>query len=109
VAKKWVIRQGTSVYKTIKVNRDLTGATVYFTVKPASDSDAQDTTAIIKKDITAHSNAANGESELVLTATDTQVQPGKYKADFKFKFSEGTTDQTPMFDVEVVDGITNRG
>ncbi len=67
---------------------DLTGATLYFTVKKTMDDSATDTTALIKKDITAHYDAINGRSEIILTKTDLSV-PGDYVYGIAYKLSSG--------------------
>ena len=88
---------------------DLTGATVYFTVKSAADSDATDTTALIKKDITSHTDAVNGATEIVLAPTDTDIAVGKYKYDIKLKKADGQQTTTQVGEFIVKEAITNRG
>jgi len=59
--------------------RPLIGATVLFTVKPnAFDSDADDSDAVITKNITSHTDAATGLTKITLTDTDTAVDPYNY-------------------------------
>lgn len=71
----------------------LTGKTLYFTVKADKfDSDANDTTAIISKTITTHTDAAGGVTSFTLTDTDTYKEPGKYY--FSFLIEDNTTKQT---------------
>lgn len=113
---KWTIRQGATFTQTLNftdkttgTGRDITGATIYFTVKTAPDSDATDATAVIKKDITTHTTPLDGVSMLALTKTDTAVTAGSYKGDLKIVYADGEVDQTPIFDVVIEDGITNRG
>lgn len=88
---------------------DLTGATVYFTVKSAADTDATDTSALIKKDITSHTDAINGATEIVLTPTDTDITVGKYKYDIKLKKADGQQTTTQVGEFIVKEAITNRG
>lgn len=67
---------------------DLTGATVYFTAKSAeSDTDADDTNAKIKKDVTVHSDPTAGETLIVLDADDTTINPGNYYYDITVKYA----------------------
>ena len=61
----------------------LTGKTVFFTVKHLSDTGDDDTNAIITKDITVHTDAAGGITQLSLTATQTNQVTGQYKYDFR--------------------------
>lgn len=68
---------------------DLTGATVYFTVKPDFDDDQSDASALIQKDVTSHSDAVNGGTVVSLTPADTSVEAGKYVYDIKLKKSTG--------------------
>lgn len=57
----------------------LTGKRLYFTVKLAAyDTSTDDSTAVIKKTITTHTNAALGITDFVLTDVDTYIEPGKY-------------------------------
>lgn len=55
---------------------DLTGATVRFTIKPTlqltTDSDAS---AVITKTIISHTDPSAGETEIVLSNTDTNITP----------------------------------
>ena len=88
---------------------DLTGATVYFTVKSSADSDATDTTAAIKKDITTHSSPTTGETSIELLPADTDIAAGKYKYDIKLKKADGQQTTTQVGEFSVKEAITNRG
>jgi hypothetical protein len=69
--------------------RALTGATVLFTVKiDESDADATDTSAVLKKSVTVHTNAANGLSAITLSDDDTNIDPFAYHYDIKVKESD---------------------
>ena len=71
----------------------LTGKTLYFTAKADKyDSDTADSTAVIKKTVTAHTDAANGVSGFTLTDSDTFIDPGKYY--FTFLVEVYTTHNT---------------
>lgn len=48
---------------------DLTGATVYFTVK--ADKDDLDASAVIQKIVTTHSDPTNGETTITIDSADT--------------------------------------
>jgi hypothetical protein len=88
---------------------DLTGATVYFTVKPAYDSDQADTAAIIKKDITSHTSPTAGLTTITLTPTDTAVTPGKYGYDIKLKKASGEQSTVTVGQAIIKDAYTLRG
>ena len=68
--------------------KDLTGWTIYFTCKE-NMADTDDN-AKIKKDITDHSDPANGVTLIELTAIDTNLL-GSYNYDIKYSFDEGDT------------------
>lgn len=88
---------------------DLTGATVYFTIKPAYDADQTDGAAIIKKDVTSHTDPVNGKTVVVLTPTDTSVTPGNYGYDIKLKKSTGEESTVSLGNVTINDTYTLRG
>ena len=97
------INRGTTYTRTLNYKVDgvattLVGATVRFTMKSSEyDSDATDTTAAIKKNVT--SGDANGVANIVLAPADTAtLEPGTYYYDIKvedaglnvYKVDEGT-------------------
>lgn len=94
---------------------DLTGATVYFTAKTAEfDTDATDTNATIKKDVTVHvdenglPSATQGKSTILLTPSDTQKNPASYNYDITVKYANGVVN-TPIEGKLKIDGKpTNR-
>ena len=66
---------------------DLTGSTVYFTVKAnLTDTDAN---AKIQKTVTSHSDPANGITSITLSKTDTNIDAGDYYWDLQIKESGG--------------------
>jgi hypothetical protein len=70
---------------------DLTGATVFFTVKKATivESSTDDTNASISKTLAA-SDPTNGIALVYLTNSDTNLDPTvSYLYDFQVKFSDG--------------------
>ena len=72
---------------------DITGYTVFFTVK-ANLTDSDDN-AIIKKDITSHSDPTNGQTELSFAASDTDgVEEGTYYFDLQLKDTGGLIKST---------------
>lgn len=76
-------------YQKNGVDTTLVGATVRFTVKEEEfDSDATDTTALVKKNVTDGNSA--GQATITLTPSDTAtVEPGKYFYDIKVKEAGG--------------------
>lgn len=87
----------------------LVGATVRFTAKLEEyDSSSDDATAAIKKDVTSHSDAANGETLITLTPTDTDVAPNDYYFDITVEYADGVI-VTPIEGKLTIDGKpTNR-
>lgn len=64
---------------------DITGWTVFFTVKRKADDSDDD--AVIKKTITTFSNPGNGEADIILTSIDTDLDIGSYLFDIQIKTS----------------------
>jgi len=88
---------------------DLTGKTVFFTVKNITDETADDLSALITKAITVHTDATNGITTLELTAVQTNIAKGNYKWDLRIY------DDSPLVQLnsytefcEVVDVVTKR-
>ena len=95
------------VYKKNGVAATLVGATIRFTVKTVEfDANTTDATAVILKNVTSHTDAANGLSRITINPTDTATLiPNKYNYDIKvveaggiiYKIDEGkiTLDGSP--------------
>jgi len=66
---------------------DLTGSTIFFTVK--SNKTDQDSDAVISKDQSSHVDAVNGQTQIVLTNSDTNIKIGNYYYDFQLVDSTG--------------------
>lgn len=62
---------------------DITGYTVYFTVKRLQED--TDASAVIAKTITTHSYPTNGITSFILTAAETKVLRGSYYYDIQIK------------------------
>ena len=86
---------------------DLTGITVFFTVKNKTDHEDDDAAAVITKDITVHTDAAGGITTLALTAVDTDVNLGDYKYDIRLY--SGSVQLNSTRDIcSIVDIVTKR-
>lgn len=95
------------VYKKNGVAASLVGATIRFTVKTVEfDSSVTDTTAVVTKNVTSHTDGAAGLSSISIDPADTAtLVPGKYNYDIKvaeaggavYKIDEGkiTLDGSP--------------
>lgn len=93
----------------VKVIFPLTGATLYFTVKTEEyDDTANDSTALISKTVTSFVDPENGLANVVLTPSDTQIDPGVYYWDIKVKESDGSTFKTAEGLLEIDGSATNR-
>jgi len=66
---------------------DITGSTVFFTVKDTSSQ--TDVDAILKKDVTSHTFPTGGETDIELTSADTSSLLGNYLYSIKIKDSDG--------------------
>lgn len=86
---------------------DITGGTVFFTVN-ASDDPSDDTAAVITKDVTSHTDAANGLSRIALTASDTEVDAGEYYYDIQYVDSGGNVSSREKGELVVESDITRR-
>lgn len=87
---------------------DLTGYTVFMTVKYLWDESDNDDNAVIKKETSSHDDAANGITSFDLSATDTNQKIGEYKADIQIVGSTGTIDSTEEFRVHITNDVTKR-
>ena len=79
---------------------DLTGATIFFTVKiNKSDADAD---AIISKSQSSHSNPTGRVTTITITNSDTNVKVGNYHYDFQLVDSAAlvTTVLSGIFKIE---------
>jgi len=87
---------------------DITGWTIRFTVKEEFDLEGNDTKALIKKDITIHSDPTNGETSIPITNVDNTVEPQLYKYDIKFDNGSGSETTFVEANYKVLSGVTNR-
>lgn len=86
---------------------DLTGTTVFFTAKPALVDDSGDSTAVITKEVTVHSNPTAGVTIIELDSTDTDVTPGTYYYDVQIK-DGSTITSIPARKLTVYADVTRR-
>lgn len=70
-------------FKSNGVTVDITDTIVYFTVKEKMKDD--DVDAVIKKDITNHTDPENGKTLIELTADDTDLPAKSYYYDMAYK------------------------
>lgn len=68
---------------------DITGYTFTYTVKNIKDNVIDDSTAIIQKSVTSHTDPTAGITSIALTPTETNVTPGVYYHDFQMKDTSG--------------------
>ena len=62
---------------------DLTGKTVFFTVKSRNDHTDNDDASLITKDITEHTDEENGITVLELNTEQTDITVGDYRWDIR--------------------------
>jgi hypothetical protein len=87
---------------------DLTGKTVFFTVKKKDDEEADDSKAIIQKTITVHTSPTLGITTLSLAATDTNVPLDNYIWDLRVYQAGLVQMNTARAPCEVVNIVTKR-
>ncbi len=89
---------------------DITGATVFFTVKLTENLyDDNDNNAVIKKDITTHADPTNGQTTLGLSATDTALNSkAEYYFDIQLKNTGGEILSGQKGDFVVAEDVSKR-
>lgn len=103
--KTWILFLRTPAGAAINI----TGMTVYFTVKTAPDDDLTDAAAVLKKDITSHFDATGGKTYLILVPADTKAKPvSGYSYDIQVKDAGGKIVTTSLGDFIIDPEITNR-
>jgi hypothetical protein len=101
------IKRGNPYDATIMVTNasglpyDLTGKTIFFTVKRVTDTSSSDGDAVITKDIASHTNASGGITTLNLTASQTDIVPGDYNWDMRIYAG------SPLVQLNTTSGICN--
>lgn len=96
MSSKLRVNRGTTFIITLHYQKDgvsasLAGATVRFTVKTTEyDAESDDSTALVLKNITAHTDEAAGITEILLEPADTDdITPGLYYFDIKVAEASG--------------------
>lgn len=88
---------------------DITGYTVFFTVKNTVDLDRiNDDCALIQKTVTSHPDPTNGETTISLTKTDTDLAEGTYSYDLQVKNIAGSISTVVPGDFIVITDVTRR-
>lgn len=90
---------------------DLTGCTVFFTVKPGphlEDTDTTDAQAKITKTITSIPNPTLGIVNIPLTSVQTNIPVGSYYYDIRIKYSDGKLSNSDVGACDVIKTVTKR-
>ena len=86
---------------------NLTGYTVFFTVK-RSFRESTDEDALISKNITSFSSPTSGTFPMSLTHTDTDIIGGEYWYDMQLKSAGGTITSIRRAKFTIIDDVTRR-
>lgn len=85
---------------------DITGWTVFFTVKSSPGSRDED--AVLQKTVTSHTNATGGLSAISCTAADTDNLQGDYYFDIQIKKSDGSIKTYLYGQIKFLEDTTRR-
>ncbi len=86
---------------------DITGWTIFFTVKNSPEESA-DTNALISKTITSHTSPTSGLTTIDLSSTDTNIPKDLYYFDIQVKTNTGKIYTVMKGRFEVTYDITRR-
>jgi hypothetical protein len=86
---------------------DISGLTVFISVKKLSDDTNTDAMAVISSKITVHSTPTSGMTNWTLSAAQTLIHVGEYKADVKV-YSGAVEMNSDEFRVKIVEVVTKR-
>jgi hypothetical protein len=86
--------------------QDITGWTVFFTVKKNYSN--TDTQAVISKTISIHTNPTQGITQLVLTPTDTNISAGTYLYDIGFIDNSNNRSFSSPDNFTILNNVTQR-
>lgn len=88
---------------------NITGYTVYFTVKKKPDADEDDSTAVLKKEVSSHTDPTNGITNIEIAGADTEdVEPRRYFYDLQLKDASDKISSSKYGVLELIPDITNR-
>ena len=87
---------------------DITGYTLFFTVKTLATLDSADTSAIIQKSITSHTDPTHGKSLIELSNTDTDETAGTYYYDVQLKSPTGAITSCVKGEFIIEQDVTKR-
>lgn len=88
---------------------NLTGCIVYFTVKRKTDiEDSDDNDAVIKKDITTHTDPTAWETEITLTSEDTDIDTWDYVYNIAVKDVQNNVTASTLWDFNISFNWTKR-
>lgn len=85
---------------------DITGYTIYFTVKSLTNISSPDTTATIQKIVTSHTDPEQGITHIALSSSDTNVDAGDYYYDIQIKTPTGAVSSCVSGKIEILQDIT---
>ena len=92
--------------KTVLTVIDITGCTIWFTIKENEDDDDED--ALLQKKIDPpHSDPTNGTALLNCSITDMTITPGTYYFDFQYLSSGGVLTTLTKGKIKIKQGITD--
>ena len=87
---------------------NITGYTVFMTVKLNFDTDETDSQAIISKTVTSHTDPTNGITTISLSDSDTTIDVKDYYYDMTFKDTSDKIHSIQEGKFEVSNAVTNR-
>lgn len=102
-------RGDTATINLALTDTDLTGGAVFFTAKSEIDNEATDSTAVVTKKVTSHSDPTNGTTVITLSAADTNgITPATYDYDIQIVLADGTVSTVQVGKLEVKGDVTRR-
>lgn len=102
-------RGDTATINVALTDTDLTGGSVFFTAKEGVDNNLTDSSAVITKKVTSHTNPTAGETTITLTASDTNtITPGTYEYDIQIVLASGVVSTVQVGKLEVKGDVTRR-
>lgn len=105
--REWTLYFATASPYTLANAINITGWTVFFTVKNSPDD--SDTAAVIKKDITSHTAPTEGKTSISIASADTDNKtPKEYYCDIQIKKSTGKIRTVDCGAFEIHTDITRR-